>query len=164
MNRVIRFSLDSAGIQGAIRELRDYQQRLRTKCAELSERLAQYGLQRAQMEYDAAIYDGTKDVTVNVEERGENTYAIVASGRTVLILEFGAGIYGDGHPLAGEMGYGPGTYPGQTHVPDPGYWWFTDENGKSVYSYGNPPSMAMYMTSVELMSEIERIAREVFST
>ena len=80
-------------------------------------------------------------------------------------MEFGSGVkYGAGHPLDGDLGMGPGTFPGQTHVPQPGYWWYKGEDGKSHYSVGNAPSMVMYLTGKELEWEVERIAKEVFGT
>lgn len=157
---------DPASISEAARELRDYSKWIKDKADELAQRLAEYGLTRIEIGYASAIYDEDKsnrDVNVTVEHRGDNQYAIVASGHDVLFLEFGSGIvYGGGHPLDGELGYGPGTYPGQTHVPEPGYWWYTGEDGESHYSKGNAPSMVMYLTGIELELEMERIAREVF--
>ena len=165
MSKTIRVNVfDVSSINTAVRQLEQYEQRLRKKAAEIAERLAQYGLQRVELGYAGAIYDGDKDVQVTVENRGENTYAIVASGATVLILEFGAGVtYGSGHPQASEFGYGPGTYPGQTHAFDPKGWWYTGSDGKGHHSYGNAPSMVMYITGIELEQEVERVAREVFS-
>lgn len=160
MSKTIHIDLmDSSSIDRAIHELRDYQQWLERKAGELAERLAEYGLTRVEMGYAAALYDGDKQVSVTVEKRDENTYAIVASGATVLILEFGAGVtYGYGHPQAGEFGYGPTTYPGQTHAADPKGWWIPG----GEHTYGNPPSMTMYRTAKELEQEVERIAKEVF--
>ena len=164
MKHVIRFSLDSAGIQQGIRELREYQDRLRGKCEELARRLADMGAVLASIEFSRVPYMGPKDVNIAVEQRTDNSYAIVASGETVLILEFGAGIrYGNGHPQAAEFGYGPGTYPGQTHAMDENGWWIPKDKGGG-HTYGNPPSMAMYLTGKELRDRLEEIAREVFST
>ena len=160
MSRTIHIDLmDSSSIDRAIHELRDYQRWLERKAGELAERLATLGAVQVSLGYARAVYTGGKDVDVTVEKRGENTYAIVASGATVLILEFGAGVtYGYGHPQAGEFGYGPTTYPGQTHAADPKGWWF--QGGE--HTYGNPPSMTMYRTAKELEQEVERIAKEVF--
>lgn len=154
--------LNPSSIDAAVREIREYSRWVQRKTQELAQRLAEYGLTRVQIGYADALYDGDKDVTVTVEQRGDNTYAIVASGKTVLLLEFGAGLIGYGHPQAAQFGYGPGTYPGQTHVPEPGYWWFTGNDGESHFSRGNPPSMRMYLTAIELEQAIERVAREVF--
>lgn len=165
MSKIINVSLDTASINAAVQELRDYAKWIETKADALAKRLAAYGLRQVRVGYNAAVYEQDKHIEVSVESRGENTYAVVANGRDVLFLEFGAGVrYGDGHPLNGDFGMGPGTYPGQTHVPEPGYWWYTGEDGESHYSVGNAPSMVMYMTGMELEREYTRIAREVFAS
>ena len=166
MSKTIRVNVfDVSSINSAVHELQMYAVWVQRKANELAERLADYGLQRVEIGYAGALYDGDKDVEVTVERREENTYAIVASGATVLILEFGAGVtYGNGHPQAAEFGYGPGTYPGQTHAFDPKGWWYTGSDGKGHHSYGNAPSMVMYITGIELEQEVERVAKEVFST
>lgn len=165
MSKIVHLNIfDPASVNKAIRDIEDYKKWLWDKAEQLAQRLAEYGLRRVEMGYAAAVFDGGNDVTVKVEPRGKGKYAIVASGTTVLFLEFGSGIklYGSGHPQAGQFGYGPGTYPGQTHVPTPGYWWYTGSDGGSHFSVGNPPSMVMYKTAEELRREIERIAKEVF--
>ncbi len=155
---------DPASVERAARELRDYAKWIQLRATELAKRLAAYGLTRVRTGYNAAVFpEESRDVSVSVEKRGENTYAVVAGGHDVLFLEFGSGIvYGAGHPQNADFGMGPGTYPGQTHVPDPGYWWYTGEDGESHYSVGNAPSMVMYLTGMELEQEVERIAKEVF--
>lgn len=161
----VRITGITVDVADAVRDLNLYTAWVKRKTEALAKRLAAYGLTQVRIGYNAAVYDQDKDVEVSVRSLGENTYAIVASGRDVLFLEFGAGVrYGEGHPLNGELGMGPGTYPGQTHVPVPGYWWYTGEDGKSHYSVGNAPGMVMYLTGMELEREVERIAREVFST
>ena len=163
--RTIHIDIMNLGsIQAAMREVEDYRRWLDEKCAELVKRLADIGQATATAIYAGAHdYEGEREEQVTVEQRGEATYAIVASGRTVLFLEFGAGVkFGGGHPQAGEFGYGPGTYPGQTHAFDPKGWWFEDADGKH-HTYGNAPSMAMYNTAKELRERIEEVAREVFS-
>jgi hypothetical protein len=166
MSKTIRVNVfDVSSINSAVHELQMYAVWVQRKANELAERLADYGLQRVEIGYAGALYDGDKDVEVTLERREENTDAIVASGATVLILEFGAGVtYGNGHPQAAEFGYGPGTYPGQTHAFDPKGWWYTGSDGKGHHSYGNVPSMVMYITGIELEQEVERVAKEVFST
>ena len=169
MSRTITINpFDPASVRAAANEIREYAKWVEARTTELVERLADYGLTRVRMGYDAALFDEDKevrDVDVSVENRGENTYAIVASGHDVLFLEFGSGIkYGDGHPLNADFGMGPGTYPGQTHVPDPGYWYYTGADGESHSSEGNAPSMVMYLTGMELEAELLRIAREVFNS
>lgn len=165
MSKTIRINLfDTASIDAAVKELRDYQAWIKKKAAELAERLADMGAVNVSLGYARAIYTGPKDINVTVEQRGESTYAIVAAGESVLVVEFGAGVtYGYGHPQAGEFGYGPGTYPGQKHAFDPNGWWLPKNKGGD-HTYGNPASMTMYMTAKDLEREVERVAREVFST
>ena len=163
MNKTITIDVfNPSSINAAVAELKQYAKRVEHKAQEIAERLAQYGLQQVRIGYDAALYDGDKDVEVSVERIDDNTFAINASGTNVLILEFGAGVtYGYGHPDVGE--FGPGTYPGQKHAMDPKGWWYTGSDGESHHSYGNVPSMVMYLTAMELEQEVLNVAREVFS-
>ena len=167
MSRTINVTLSVSSFDKAIREIRAYKEWVERKAKELARRLADEGAWLASIKFEATetFYDGIADCNVTVEQRGENTFAIVASGETVLILEFGAGIrHGGGHPMAAEMGYGPGTYPGQTHALDPGFWYFTSGGKSRQYSEGNMPSMAMYTTAKDLRDSLERIAKEIFSS
>lgn len=161
MSKTIHVDLfDVASIDAAVAELRDYAKWLQIKARELAQRLADMGAVLASIEYSRVPYIGKKDVALSVEQTGKSTYTITASGETVLILEFGAGVtYGYGHPQAAEFGMGPTTYPGQKHAADPNGWWIP--GGK--HTYGNQPSMAMYLTGKELRDRVEEVAREVFS-
>lgn len=161
---VVSVPLSSAGIGRAINELTAYRQRLIEKTREITRRLAEHGMNVSQVMYSGAPYDGTNDVTVTMEptERG---YRVVASGRAVLFIEFGAGVtYGYGHPQATEFGMGPGTYPS-----DKGHWddpegWYLPKSAGGGSTMGNPPSMAMYNASQLMRDRITQIVREVFST
>ena len=166
MSRTITMDIfDPASVDSAVSEiqehLRGYSDKIQRKTRELAERLADIGAFNAHITYANAYYDGHRDVNVTVEQRGENTFAIVASGQTVLFIEFGAGVtYGYGHP--NPMEYGPGTYPGNGHWNDPEGWYIPGPG--HIHTYGNPPSMAMYRTGQDLRRDLEQIAREVFST
>ena len=136
---------------------------LKVKADALVKALADAGCEAVSITYGAWPYKGPRDADVTVEQRGEATYAIVASGETMLILEFGAGVTYSAkqHPLAGEMGYGPGTYPGQVHAMDKRGWYLPKAAGGG-HTYGNAPSMAMYNTGKSLREVIQQAAREVF--
>lgn len=165
MSKTIHLDLfDSASVKVAIKEIEAYKEWVEGKTQELVKRLADIGAVLASIEYSRVPYHGEKFVNISVDDMGENKYAIVASGETVLILEFGAGIkYGFGHPLEGNMGMGAGTYPGQTHANDRQGWWLPKEKGGG-HTYGNPPSMAMYLTGKELHERLLEVAKEVFSS
>ena len=163
MSKTIKVNvLDPASIQSAIRELDEYKKWIERKTDELVRRLADMGAVNVSLGFSRAIYTGDKNVNVTVEQRGPNSYAIVASGQSILFIEFGSGItYGYGHPQAGEFGYGPGTYPSDKgHWDDPHGWWIPG----GQHTYGNPPAMAMYNTAKELRARLAEIAKEVFSS
>ena len=158
MAQTITVDLSVHGIEKLKRFLIGKQRWLDRKTDEVCKRLADMGATKAEVNFAAAYYDGPEDHTITVEPRGKNEYAVVASGTTVLFVEFGAGLIGYGHPE--PNGYGPGTYPGAGHWDDPDGWWY----GNGQHSHGNPPNMPMYNTVKELELELERVVREVFES
>ena len=158
MAQTITVDLSVHGIEKLKRFLIGKQRWLDRKTDEVCRRLADMGATKAEVNFAAAYYDGLEDHVITVENRGKNTYAVVASGTTVLFVEFGSGLIGYGHPE--PNGYGPGTYPGKGHWDDPDGWWY----GHGEHSHGNPPNMPMYNTVKELENELERVVREVFES
>jgi hypothetical protein len=166
MSRTIIIDIfNPASVDAAVKDIRDYSKWVQKKTKELSKRLAAIGVTLAAIEYSRVPYHGLKDVNLSIEVGAKpNQYDIVAAGETVLILEFGAGVtYGYGHPQPSVEGtpMGPGTYPSEKgHWNDPKGWWIPG----GEHTYGNPPSMTMYLTAKELRNQLEDIAREVFSS
>lgn len=162
----IKCNLSVASIEDAIRQLENYRDSLDRKAKELCKRLADMGATSAKLSFSKLYYQyrGPIDLSVSVEERGDNKYAIVANGETVLIAEFGAGVtLGKGHPLDAQLGYGPGTYPGQKHAMT-GKGWYLPKTKGGGHTFGNPPTMAMYNTAKDLKAEIQKVAQEVFQS
>lgn len=161
MDKVIRIELTNKSINNAIKQLHEYKNWITQKEAELRLRLAQVGATVASIRFARAIYNGTNDVTVRVDNTG-SVAVIYAEGDAVAFIEFGSGAkYGYGHPTAGEHGMGPGTYPnGKGHWDDEDGWWY----GHNQHSYGNPPAMAMYAAHQTMVEQLAEIAREVFAT
>lgn len=152
--------LDKGSIKSAIRELRLYKSWIAAKENELRIRLATLGATAASIQFSRAIYNGTNDVTVRVDDTG-SVAVIYAEGKAVAFIEFGSGAkYGYGHPDAARLGTGPGTYPdGKGHWDDPRGWWY----GHGKHSYGNPPAMAMYQAREQMVEQLTQIARQVFA-
>lgn len=154
-------------IQVNVKAVLDVAEKLRrmeweAKCKELCRRLTEIGAVVVNSAYDVIQYTGDKDYHITVEPT-ENGYQILASGESVLFLEFGAGVtYGYGHPQAQEFGMGPGTYPPTNpqhpHWNDPNGWY----TPAGEHTYGNAPSMGMYYASKAMKEQIESIAQEVF--
>lgn len=161
MPRSIQVELTNDSIGAAVKELRRYSWWVAKKEAELRSRLAMMGATVASIQFSRAIYNGSNDITVRVDNTG-SVAVIYAEGQSVAFIEFGAGAtYGYGHPQAGEFGVGPGTYPdGKGHWDDPKGWWY----GSGQHSYGNPPAMAMWTAVQEITENVTKIAREVFAT
>ena len=153
----------NGSIDDIIKGLEVYKQSLKVKADALVKALAEMGATNVSLIYARTPYTGPKITDVTVEERGEGKYAIVASGQTVLFLEFGAGVtYGEGHP--NPIGYGPGTYPGKGHWNDPNGWYLPKSalGISGVHTYGNAPSAAMYHTGKGLHQIVKQAAMEVF--
>ena len=160
MPKTISISLDNKSINRGIKELQKYKAWVAAKETELRTRLAALGANVASVQFAAATYDGANNVTVRVDDTG-SVAVIYAEGSAVAFIEFGAGAkYGYGHPLAGQFGMGPGTYPdGKGHWDSEKGWWYAH----GQHSYGNPPAMAMYQAVQKMTEEITTIAKEVFS-
>jgi len=159
--KIVINGISEKNIENTVKELRLYAAWVEEKEKELRSRLASLGATVASIQFSRAIYNGTNDVSVRVDDTG-SVAVIYAEGESVAFIEFGAGItYGSGHPQADELGMGPGTYPeGKGHWDNPNGWWYAH----GQHSYGNPPAMAMYNAVQAMTEEVTRIAREVFAS
>lgn len=162
MSKTIQVELSDSGIKDAVKELRRYSAWVQNKEEELRSRLAMLGATVASIRFSRAIYNGSNDVSVRVDDTG-SVAVIYAEGESVAFIEFGSGKkYGYGHPQASEFGFGPGTWSdgpdGKGHWDDDRGWWY----GSGQHSYGNPPAMAMYSAVKEITENVTKIAKEVF--
>ena len=160
--KIVIDPFDSKSVSAAIKELYKYKRWVQEKEEILRQRLAQLGATVASIEFSRAIYNGTNDVSVRVDDNGRKA-TIFAEGSAVLFIEFGSGEkYGGGHPDAGKFGYGPGTWSGGPNGKgkwdDPNGWYFAH----GQHSFGNPPAMAMVHARDAILEQLTAIAREVF--
>lgn len=155
------FTVTISGIDKAIKDLESYKVSLIAKKREFLTKLAEIGIETATIGFSNAIYDGDNDVVVQKtpEWIDENTLQIVASGTTVLFIEFGSGLIATDYGK--PYGYGGGTYSdtiGKGHWDNPNGWYYAHD----MKSYGNPPARAMWEASKEIKSRILEIAKEVY--
>ena len=154
---------DNKDIDRAIKELKQFKQDFLKREKQLVEGLAKIGLKEASVRFTTAMYDGTNDVSVRLDEIN-NGYAIVADGKAVAFIEFGAGVYHntnepypnprpDGIVGIGEYGKGMGKRKA---------WGYKDENDELVITRGNPAAMPMWYASEEIKNSVLRVVREVF--
>ena len=162
--KIVIDPFDSKSVSNAIKELDRYKRWVQEKEEILRQRLAHLGATVASVEFSRAIYNGTNDVSVRVDDNGRKA-TIFAEGSAVLFIEFGSGEkYGGGHPDAGKFGYGPGTWSdgpnGKGKWDDPNGWYFAH----GQHSFGNPPAMAMVHARDAMLEQLTAIAREVFNS
>ena len=161
--KVIKIDLTSSSIDSAIKELRAFKISLDKKKDQLLERLALIGVKEASVRFTTAMYDGINDSSVTLQN-APGGYCIVAEGRAVAFIEFGAGVYhnpGEPYPNPRPSGIvGIGQY-GKGHGRRPA-WGFKDDSGELVITRGNPAAMPMWYASEEMRSNILKIAKEVF--
>lgn len=161
--QVIKMSLSTSSIDNAIAELKSYRTSIKAKKDKLLEELANIGVKEASIRYTTAMYDGVNDSSVTLETIS-NGYRIVAEGKAVAFIEFGAGVYhnpGEPYPnprpdgIVGIGEYGKGHGKRQA-------WGFKNDSGELVITHGNPAAMPMWYASEEMRSKIQKIAQEVF--
>lgn len=180
----LRISLTTKGsIQKAIDELNKYKESLNEKSAVFVSRLAELGIpiidQRiAQAQGDS---DPNHYTYITVNSFGSYSEArLVVEGRDILFFEFGAGVHYNGaaytsdrissdgfmngaeyHITGGEeLGYTIGSYGDGHGVND--FWFYTAETGESIMSHGTEATMPLHAATVEILTNIQQIAKEVF--
>ena len=168
----INFTLDTADIDRAIREVRDYRDRFVRRVARLRELIGERVAWSASRGFSTALVDdvirgaGTaNDVTVTVEHT-DNLTVVFTSGRQAVFIEFGAGVYNNGaagtspHPWGTQFGYTIGDYgqgKGRRNV-----WGYIDESGGVTLTHGTPAAMPMYRGVQDAIRVIDQLVREVF--
>lgn len=163
MGKIIQMSLSTKSLGKGLRELKAYRDAVERKEAQFLEELANIGVREASVRFTTAMYDGVNDSEVTLETI-ENGYQIVAEGKAVAFIEFGAGVYHnptepypnprpDGIVGIGEYGKGYGKRQA---------WGFKDDSGELVITHGNPAAMPMWYASEEMRNSILKIAKRVF--
>lgn len=148
-----------------LKQIYKYRDSINAKTHTFLEKLAEIGVNTAEIKFKTATYDGDNDVSVSRPEWiDENRLIISASGKSVTFIEFGSGIMAGFSDYEMKHGYGPGTWSdndalgGKHHWADPNGWYY--EHGKK--SHGNPPARAMYEAGKIMRDRILEIAREVW--
>lgn len=166
-----RLRINKRSIERVLREIDDYEKSLDEKKDELCRRLAELWAELANNQYAVAQYDGIKDVSVEVV-KADGGYTVQIGGESALFIEFGTGITYSStqHPLAGQLGLGPGTWEpkhyqkkGVANWENPNGWYLPKDKGGG-HTFGNPPAMAIYNAGLNIRRSVERVAKEVFSS
>ena len=161
---VITVGVGEKEIDRAIQELKRFKQEFLEREKRLIEGLAEIGIKEASVRFTTAMYDGVNDVSVHLDKTN-NGYVIVAEGKAVAFIEFGAGVYHNGsepYPNPRPNGIvGIGEY-GEGHGKRKA-WGYLDENEELVITRGNPAAMPMWYASEEIKNSGLKVVKEVFS-
>lgn len=174
--KTISMTLSTKSVQAAIKELEQYRDSLQAKCDLLVARLAQIGQVAAIQHISESPLGNTITVRVDKSPQLMTSNAIlIATGKTVtsedrepfytlLAVEFGAGIFykSEENPKAPELGFGVGTYPGQIHAFEDGWYYWDDKTETWRYTHGIKATMPMYNAEQQIIQQYVKIAREVF--
>lgn len=174
----IKMTLSQTSIQNAIKELRQYQNRLQEKTKEFVRELGNVGIPVVDKNMADANFtygsngivsgsDTSHTAVVNVTNNGFVARAdLVVSGKELMFIEFGAGVYYNGaagsspHPKGQEFGMVIGSYGlgnGQKTV-----WGYYDKDGELVLTHGTKATMPVYKAELEMIRKYVSVAKKVF--
>ena len=175
--KVFKSDLSVKGIEALKSQLLQYKDSLSVKCEKLVSRLLQSGVAVSQARISESPLGKYVTVTTNISADNIGCKGILLAKGAVkeqegyapfsilLAIEFGAGVHFNPtpNPLSAEMGYGVGTFPGQTHAYQD-TWFYWDENSQEWKpTHGVKATMPMYSADMEIIQNVVKIAKEVFA-
>lgn len=169
MSKKIRISLSEKSIRNSINEIEVYKRQFIERNEVFVRRLAELGIPVIDQNIAAAQGDSDKSHNTYIKINSFGSYSeakLVVEGKSILFIEFGAGIRYNGssgtspHPKGEELGYTIGSYGKGQGSKD--FWFYYADTGESVMSHGTEATMPVFRASQEIIQNIRIIAREVF--
>lgn len=159
--RKISFGLSPDAIKDAVDYLETYKKWVNQKIDELMIRLAAVGLETARVYFQQGATEGNEAPETWVEPI-ENGFKIIANGKDVFFIEFGAGDAAGNHPDAvnAPVDTSPGSY---SKINTGEYAKYQSWHHKGVKYTELQPQMPMYHAMREIERNVQKIAKEVFS-
>lgn len=180
----IKVSLTTKGsIENAIKELENYKRTLESRGETFVRRLAEIGIPVIDARIKAAQGDSDPNHYTYVKLYSFGDYSeaqLVVEGKDIMFFEFGAGIHYNGAAGSSPRGSAVGTMNGASYQirggQELGYtigsygkglgkndsWFYIAENGDRIMSHGTEATMPLHSATVEILNNIERIAKEVY--
>lgn len=170
--------LSVRGIEKLQKEILNYKKELLRKCKRYAKELAEIGLDVAKIRIGQSPLGKYVSVRVDVSpEKMGCKVILVATGdviqsdeysdfNTLLAIEFGAGIHYNpiANPNADDLGFGVGTFPGQLHAFEDGWWYWDEENQEWRYTHGVKATMPMHEADMEMIREAVALGKKIFSS
>lgn len=172
--KVFKATLSKKGINSLIKNLRNYQSSLYDKTYLLASRLAEKGVDIAQVyigNYNAIF---TGELIANIKavgggQKGNVTFFIVADSEHAAFVEFGTGQMGKEAPYPYPFPVGVETlwnYNSGEHIIEfePGQygWFYIGNDGGLYFTQGMPSRPFMFETSLRLPELVVKYAKEIF--
>lgn len=158
--RKVIVEMSPQSVKDAVKILETYKKWVDKKMDELMVRLAAVGLETARVRFEMGATEGNKAPETWVEPI-ENGFKIIARGKDVFFIEFGAGDAAGNHPDAAKapVDTSPGSYSVKNTMEYVKYGsWHHD--GKKYTEL--PAYMPMYHAARDIERNITKIAKEVF--
>lgn len=172
--KTLKADLSISSIRQLQKDLIRYQEYLTNKAAQLAKRLSELGVDIAQVQIADldAIFTGELIASIHSEYKDSTKYgaifAVVADSSHAVFVEFGTGQRGEDKPYPYPLpegvswDYNVGKTIRQNPVTGRYFWFYPGQDGKWHYTEGMPARPFLYLTSMELIREVPKIAKEVF--
>lgn len=170
----LKADLSVSSIRQLQKDLIRYQEYLTNKAAQLAKRLSELGVDIAQVQIADldAIFTGELIASIQSKYIDSTKYgaifAVVADSSHAVFVELGTGQRGEDKPYPYPLpegvswDYNVGKTIRQNAVTGRYYWFYPGQDGKWHYTEGMPSRPFLYLTSMELIREVPKIAKEVF--
>ena len=170
----LKANLSVSSIRQLQKDLIRYQEYLTNKAAQLAKRLSELGVDIAQVQIADldAIFTGELIASIHSEYKDSTKYgaifAVVADSSHAVFVEFGTGQRGKDKPYPYPLpegvswDYNVGKTIRQNPVTGRYFWFYPGQDGKWHYTEGMPARPFLHNTSMELIREVPKIAKEVF--
>lgn len=169
--------LSKASVEQLKKDIEAYRNDLPRKCEQIVSELAKIGLDVANARVNESPLGKYVTLSIQNENIPNGSKALlIARGEvkqsegyadfsTILAIEFGAGIYYNKtiNPNADKLGYGPGTFPGQVHAMEDGWYFWDEKNQVWKYTHGVRATMPMYNAYKDMEDEVVKIVKAVFA-
>lgn len=176
MKKTIEVDFSVKGLKSLKKQLLDYKNDLQRKVEEYISALSNLGITVAQASINESPLGKYVTLTTDISPSKMGCSAIlIAVGEvkqsegyedfnTLLAIEFGAGIHHNPipNPKAELLGFGVGTFPGQTHAFEQGWWYWDEKAQEWRYTQGVKATMPMYKASAEIMQQYVQLAKSIF--
>lgn len=177
VKKVFKSGLSVKELENLKNELKNYKSEIVKNTEIMVSRLLQSGVAVSQANISESPLGKYVTVTTNISANKMGCKGVLLAKGAVkeqdgyapfsilLAIEFGAGVHFNPTPnpiISSEFPYGVGTFPGQTHAYED-MWWYWDENTQEWKpTHGVKATMPMYNADMEIIQNVEKIAREVF--